>query len=221
MDALAEWLRRRPAKPMGSPRVGSNPTGVAAHRTAFLSLSPVIVAPLLRFAMVHRMQLLIPLVATLVKSSLAIQVANDTCVRNSFAIFCCFLFRIRMFQKNVCGPAPLWLCSQHFVRHCSRCATAWLWSASRFDMPKHDCQRDNKLKLHLRNPWGHHHCLSVCGFAILGLQVSRKCNTIVLTTVPRSSHRPRGVTVSTLDSESSDRGSNPREALLAGRLALP
>ena len=35
-DTLAEWLRRRPAKPMGSPRVGSNPTGVdveshAAH----------------------------------------------------------------------------------------------------------------------------------------------------------------------------------------------
>ena len=27
-DTLAEWLRRRPAKPMGSPRVGSNPTGV-------------------------------------------------------------------------------------------------------------------------------------------------------------------------------------------------
>ena len=29
MDTLAEWLRRRPAKPMGSPRVGSSPTGVA------------------------------------------------------------------------------------------------------------------------------------------------------------------------------------------------
>ena len=28
-------------------------------------------------------------------------------------------------------------------------------------------------------------------------------------------NRPRGVTVSTLDSESSDRGSNPREAFLA------
>ena len=28
-DTLAEWLRRRPAKPMGSPRVGSTPTGVA------------------------------------------------------------------------------------------------------------------------------------------------------------------------------------------------
>ena len=28
MDTLAEWSRRRPAKPMGSPRVGSNPTGV-------------------------------------------------------------------------------------------------------------------------------------------------------------------------------------------------
>ena len=27
-DTLAEWLRRRPAKPMGSSRVGSNPTGV-------------------------------------------------------------------------------------------------------------------------------------------------------------------------------------------------
>ena len=31
-DTLAEWLRRRPAKPMGSPRVGSNPTGVAVGR---------------------------------------------------------------------------------------------------------------------------------------------------------------------------------------------
>ena len=29
-DTLAEWLRRRPAEPMGSPRVGSNPTGVAS-----------------------------------------------------------------------------------------------------------------------------------------------------------------------------------------------
>ena len=28
-DTLAERLRRRPAKPMGSPRVGSNPAGVA------------------------------------------------------------------------------------------------------------------------------------------------------------------------------------------------
>ena len=28
MDTLAEWSRRRPAKPMGSPRVGSNFTGV-------------------------------------------------------------------------------------------------------------------------------------------------------------------------------------------------
>ena len=27
-DTLAEWLRRRPAKRMGSPRVGSNPIGV-------------------------------------------------------------------------------------------------------------------------------------------------------------------------------------------------
>jgi hypothetical protein len=33
-DTLAEWLRRRPAKPMGSPRVGSNPTGVALCRAA-------------------------------------------------------------------------------------------------------------------------------------------------------------------------------------------
>ena len=32
-DTLAEWLRRRPAKPMGSPRVGSNPTGVACLRS--------------------------------------------------------------------------------------------------------------------------------------------------------------------------------------------
>ena len=32
-DTLAERLRRRPAKPMGSPRVGSNPTGVVLHRT--------------------------------------------------------------------------------------------------------------------------------------------------------------------------------------------
>ena len=29
MDTLAEWLRRRPGKPMGSPRVGVSPAGVA------------------------------------------------------------------------------------------------------------------------------------------------------------------------------------------------
>ena len=32
-DTLAERLRRRPAKPMGSPRVGSNPTGVVSCAT--------------------------------------------------------------------------------------------------------------------------------------------------------------------------------------------
>ena len=31
-DTLAERLRRRPAKPMGSARVGSNPTGVVFAR---------------------------------------------------------------------------------------------------------------------------------------------------------------------------------------------
>ena len=31
-DTLAERLRRRPAKPMGSPRVGSNPTGVVLEK---------------------------------------------------------------------------------------------------------------------------------------------------------------------------------------------
>ena len=36
-DTLAERLRRRPAKPMGSPRVGSNPTGVVL---AFNSTDP-------------------------------------------------------------------------------------------------------------------------------------------------------------------------------------
>ena len=33
MDTLAEWPRRRPAKPMGSPCVGSNPTGVVFRGT--------------------------------------------------------------------------------------------------------------------------------------------------------------------------------------------
>ena len=33
-------------------------------------------------------------------------------------------------------------------------------------------------------------------------------------------NRPRGVTVSTLDSESSDRGSNPREAFLALHITI-
>ena len=33
-DTLAERLRRRPAKPMGSPRVGSNPTGAALNLQA-------------------------------------------------------------------------------------------------------------------------------------------------------------------------------------------
>ena len=40
MDTLAQLLRRRPAKPMGSPRVGSNPTGavygnIQGSRTLF------------------------------------------------------------------------------------------------------------------------------------------------------------------------------------------
>jgi hypothetical protein len=33
-DTLAEWLRRRPAKPMGFPRVGSNPTGVVCFHSS-------------------------------------------------------------------------------------------------------------------------------------------------------------------------------------------
>lgn len=49
MDTLAEWLRRRPAKPMGSPRVGSNPTGVdvswvrayVSHHPRLLSTRPI------------------------------------------------------------------------------------------------------------------------------------------------------------------------------------
>ncbi len=39
-DTLAERLTRRPAKPMGSPRVGSNPTGVVFHRPDLLSQTP-------------------------------------------------------------------------------------------------------------------------------------------------------------------------------------
>ena len=31
VDTLAEWLRRRPAKPLGSARAGSNPAGVVVH----------------------------------------------------------------------------------------------------------------------------------------------------------------------------------------------
>ena len=37
VDTLAEWLRRRPAKPVGSARVGSNPTGVASLNFCVLS----------------------------------------------------------------------------------------------------------------------------------------------------------------------------------------
>ena len=38
-DTLAERLRRRPAKPMGSPRVGSNPTGVVSCAASACSVS--------------------------------------------------------------------------------------------------------------------------------------------------------------------------------------
>ena len=36
-DTLAEWPRRRPAKPMGSPRVASNPRGVALWKLLAVS----------------------------------------------------------------------------------------------------------------------------------------------------------------------------------------
>ena len=43
-DTLAEWLRRRPAKPVGSARVGSNPTGVVfigeKEETVLLAMVP-------------------------------------------------------------------------------------------------------------------------------------------------------------------------------------
>ena len=32
---MAEWLRRRPAKPVGSAREGSNPSGVAITKISF------------------------------------------------------------------------------------------------------------------------------------------------------------------------------------------
>ena len=35
MDTLAEFLRRRPVKQMGSPCVGSNPTGVHFEQLCF------------------------------------------------------------------------------------------------------------------------------------------------------------------------------------------
>ncbi len=40
-DTLTEWLRRLPAKPMGSPRAGSNHTGVAIAYVGGFALRPV------------------------------------------------------------------------------------------------------------------------------------------------------------------------------------
>ena len=40
VDTLAEWLRRRPAKPVGSAREGSNPSGVDFTRGSFCDPSP-------------------------------------------------------------------------------------------------------------------------------------------------------------------------------------
>ena len=37
-DTLAEWLRRRPAKPMWCPRVGPNPTGVGLYVLVVLAV---------------------------------------------------------------------------------------------------------------------------------------------------------------------------------------
>ena len=40
-DTLAEWLRRWPAKPLCSARVGSNPTGVDAYWTCVRTRSDI------------------------------------------------------------------------------------------------------------------------------------------------------------------------------------
>jgi hypothetical protein len=42
-DTLAEQSRRRPAKPMGSPRVGSNPTGVVYENMIARPFLPIYV----------------------------------------------------------------------------------------------------------------------------------------------------------------------------------
>ena len=36
-DAVAEWLRRRPAKPLGFAREGSNPSGVVLFKSVLFS----------------------------------------------------------------------------------------------------------------------------------------------------------------------------------------
>ena len=51
-DTLAEWSRRRPAKPMGSPRVGSNPTGVVSWILWFSDLKAQINVSLQRSSQV-------------------------------------------------------------------------------------------------------------------------------------------------------------------------
>jgi hypothetical protein len=43
VDALAEWLRRWPAKPMGYARVGSNPTGVVLFGNYFFSMCAALI----------------------------------------------------------------------------------------------------------------------------------------------------------------------------------
>ena len=52
-DTLAERLRRRPAKPMGSPRVGSNPTGVDSLKQKHDNRSTLVLATRQRLAWVQ------------------------------------------------------------------------------------------------------------------------------------------------------------------------
>ena len=79
-DALAEWLRRRPAKPLGFARTGSNPVGVVVfchNQCLIVQMLPDIVDSILRIVLILSILGLVGYDARLTRERSRVQSSED------------------------------------------------------------------------------------------------------------------------------------------------
>ena len=103
LDTLAERLRRRPAKPMGSPRVGSNPTGVVSH-----CMPESLVNPSFRFRASPSRRLSHPLVLSSSRASSGTCIVHAANAQNSATGTRTRVARVRAEYPNQLDYSGFW-----------------------------------------------------------------------------------------------------------------